>query len=137
MKSADEWVIYVHESIHSSAVPAQPFAVDWDANSGGVARTTRPGMRPGQSDVAFTKDYDLKKLYYSFLDKHDVVARTYVANCMGFSIKKLAELMPLSFEGAPDSEWKVRQAIEEGRSEWGNDLRSIGIKSTWEYENND
>jgi len=137
MKSADEWLIYAYEAVHSSEVAAQSYAIDWDAQKGGIPQTTRPGMRPGQSDVGFTRDLDLKRIYLKFIEEGGVDARAYTANCLGHSIKLLAEQLPLTFPGedTPDSEWKVRQSIERGRSEWGNTLRSVGIRSTWEATN--
>lgn len=138
MKSADEWLVEAYEAIHSSDVAAQSYAIDWDIREGGIPQTTRPGTRPNQVDVGFVRNYDLKKAYDRFVQEQGIDARAYIANCLGWSIARLTENLPLTFKGedVPDTEWKVRQSIERGRSEWGNTLRRIGVRSTWEANEN-
>jgi len=139
MKSADEWLIYTYEAIHSSPIPAQSYVADWDKEHGGIPQASKLDIRLGQTDIGVTKDYDLKKRYMWFVRDHGLDARVYIANCLGFSIRRLAVELPNTFIGSdvPDTEWKVRQAIERGRSEWGNILRSIGIRSSWENNENE
>lgn len=134
MRSADEWMRYAYEALHTSLIPAQQYAASYDDQKGGIPQSTKEPYRVGQNDRMATKDMDVKKAYYRFLDNGGIDAYVYVASCLGFSIRRLAVLVPATFVGGEEvnTEWKVRQSIEKGRSEWGTTLYAIGIKiSTW------
>ena len=50
----------------------------------------------------------------------------------GFTLKELTAFGKTDIDpDTPDSEWKVRESIERGRSEWGEALYRIGIRAEW------
>jgi len=127
--TADDWAIKAHETIHASEVCAQNYsAFDGGGNTLGVQ--VQESVRKGQIDSQATKDFDLKQAYGDFLET-GVDAYIYFGKVIaGFTIKELADFGKAD-KSMPDTEWKVRESIERGRSEWGNTLRRVGIRAKW------
>jgi len=130
--SVDEWAVKAHETIHTSEVVAQDFTV-FDEAGNPLGVRIQSSIRKGQVDARLTKDYDLKRAYWDFLEVGGIDAYMYFGKVLaGFT---LAELVAFGVADqdpdTPDTEWKVRQSIERGRSEWGEALRRIGIRVSW------
>jgi hypothetical protein len=127
----DEWAIRAHEVVHSSEVIAQSYST---FNESGDPMGPRVQMteRKSQADTQASLDYDLKKTYSLFLDI-GIDAYMYFGKVVaGFTLKELTAFGKTDIDpDTPDSEWKVRESIERGRSEWGEALYRIGIRAEW------
>ena len=124
MATADEWAVKAHETIHASEVASQDYST-FDEAGNPLGVQVQVSIRQFQVDADATNTLDLKNAYFAFIEKHGDDAIIYFAKVIaGFTLKELSTK-------TGHSEWNVREAIERGRSEWGNALRRIGIRAQW------
>ena len=128
--TADEWMVDIHETVHGSPVAAQNPVADQGQKGVLAAGEVRVAPRPGSADIGHVARADKLLVYERF---HEAVdddgdAALYIANCFGYSIRWLAVNAKNVWPGAPDTDYKVRSAIERGRSHWSIVLRRGGFR---------
>lgn len=129
--TVDEWAVKAHETVHASDVIAQNYST-FDESGNPLGPPIQVTERKTQADTQAALDFDLKNAYSNFLET-GIDAYMYFGKVVaGFTIKELAAFGQADNNpDTPDSEWKVRESIERGRSEWGMALRHIGIRADW------
>lgn len=74
--------------------------------------------------------FDVARVLREFIDDQEWkwAARLYVANVMGYSLRRLAEGFRQTYPDAPHFEkTKITEKISEARKEWQRRLQSIGV----------
>lgn len=127
--TADDWAIRAHETVHASEVVAQNYST-FDDKGNAIGSPVQVTARKTQADVQASLDYDLKTAYSKFFDT-GIHAYIYFGKVVaGFTIKELVTFGEADKNpDSPDTEWKVRECIELGRTEWRMALFRIGIKA--------
>lgn len=131
MKTVDEWMEEVHESMYASVVPAQSIVQDTGKDGVLASGEIRVGPRPGQADKGIVYRVSLKMAYEKLVVELETTAMIYISNCNGYSIRYLAKEGWKMWDDAPRTDWGVRQAIETGRSNWAASLKDLGITADY------
>lgn len=127
--TADDWAVKAHETVHASEVVAQNYST-FDDMGNALGSPVQITARRTQADIQASLDYDLKRAYSTFLDS-GIHAYIYFGKVVaGFTIRELVSFGEADDNpDTPDTEWKVRECIELGRTEWRMTLRHMGIRA--------